>query len=63
WEAFIDSLLREWKTLNIVSVFVLSTPITLITVLLLFFSVSHCPMSLICSLMNFLYGCMYIIHF
>ncbi|KAG2014184.1 hypothetical protein CC2G_011027 [Coprinopsis cinerea AmutBmut pab1-1] len=66
WEAFIDSLLREWKTFNIVSALLASAivsmfqvpeavedPITRTAALL----------SLICALMSLSYGCMYIVRF
>ncbi|KIJ91361.1 hypothetical protein K443DRAFT_686120 [Laccaria amethystina LaAM-08-1] len=66
WEAFIDSLLREWKTLNVVSAVLTSTilailqipeasddPITRSTALL----------SFICSLMSLSYGYIYIVRF
>lgn len=66
WEMFIDSLLREWKTLNVVSALLASAiltifqipdaagdPVTRTTAIL----------SLICSLMSLTYGCMYIVRF
>ncbi|PPR00865.1 hypothetical protein CVT24_000317 [Panaeolus cyanescens] len=66
WTAFIDSLLKEWKTLNIISVLLLTAilsvlqldgagtdPITRFTALT----------SMICALMSLLFGCMYIIRF
>ncbi|KAI6119220.1 hypothetical protein EV401DRAFT_1861765 [Pisolithus croceorrhizus] len=66
WELFIDSLLREWKTLNIVSALLLSAilsmfqnqemaydPLVRTTALL----------SLTCALMSLLYGCVYIVRF
>ncbi|CAA7269657.1 unnamed protein product [Cyclocybe aegerita] len=66
WESFIDSLLREWKTLNVVSallgsaIFTIfqipeaaSDPITRTLALI----------SLICALMSLSYGCMYIVRF
>ncbi|KIJ58850.1 hypothetical protein HYDPIDRAFT_101875, partial [Hydnomerulius pinastri MD-312] len=66
WEAFIDSLLREWKTLNLVSALLLSAilsmfqnqemagdPVTRTAALL----------SLTCALMSLLYGCVYIVRF
>ncbi|KAF9527384.1 hypothetical protein CPB83DRAFT_856456 [Crepidotus variabilis] len=66
WEAFIDSVMREWKTLNIISVLLLSAILTLLQIdaaaadpvtrhLALF--------SLICSLISLLFGCMYIVRF
>ncbi|KAI6027084.1 hypothetical protein EDC04DRAFT_2899357 [Pisolithus marmoratus] len=66
WESFIDSLLREWKTLNLVSALLLSAilsmfqntemaydPLTRTTALL----------SLTCALMSLSYGCVYIVRF
>ncbi|KAJ7769068.1 hypothetical protein DFH07DRAFT_715511, partial [Mycena maculata] len=67
WEGFIDSLMREWKTLNIISVLLLSLvlfcptfpidaaahPITRTSALF----------SLVCAIMSLLYGCIYIIRF
>ncbi|KAF8066496.1 hypothetical protein FPV67DRAFT_1495041 [Lyophyllum atratum] len=66
WEHFIDSLIKEWKTLNIISALLLSAilttlqidgaitdPITRNTGLL----------SLVCGLMSILYGCLYILRF
>ncbi|KAF7317646.1 hypothetical protein MKEN_00852100 [Mycena kentingensis (nom. inval.)] len=64
WEEFIDSLMREWKTLNLVSVLLIA-----ILTLLQIDSASHpitrttALFSLICSLMSLLYGCIYIIRF
>ncbi|KAI6103112.1 hypothetical protein EDD16DRAFT_1644336 [Pisolithus croceorrhizus] len=64
WESFIDSLLREWKTLNIVSALLLSAilsmfqnqemaydPLVRMTALL----------SLTCALWSLVYGCIYIV--
>ncbi|KAF8638241.1 hypothetical protein AX17_002263 [Amanita inopinata Kibby_2008] len=66
WETFIDSLLREWKTLNLVSVLLLSAILTMLQLsraidepLILYSALA----SLLCSLMSLLYGCMYIIRF
>ncbi|KAJ6472660.1 hypothetical protein DFH09DRAFT_953981 [Mycena vulgaris] len=65
WEAFINSLMREWKTLNIISVLLLSAILTMLQLE----GAAH-PLirtsalcSLICALMSLLYGCMYIIRF
>ncbi|RDB30107.1 hypothetical protein Hypma_013948 [Hypsizygus marmoreus] len=66
WEGFIDSLLKEWKTLNIVSVLLLTAILTILQIE----SAAAEPItrntaiaSLICALMSLLYGCMYIIRF
>ncbi|KAG1724919.1 hypothetical protein EDB19DRAFT_1897842 [Suillus lakei] len=66
WEAFIDSLLREWKTLNLVSALLLSAilsmfqnteiaqdPVTRTAALL----------SLTSALMSLSFGCIYIVRF
>ncbi|TFK37836.1 hypothetical protein BDQ12DRAFT_631934 [Crucibulum laeve] len=66
WEYFIDSLMREWKTLNIVSVLLLSAILSMLQIeaaasdLLTRFSAL---LSLICALTSLLYGCMFIIRF
>ncbi|RDB30581.1 hypothetical protein Hypma_005923 [Hypsizygus marmoreus] len=66
WDAFIDSLVREWKTLNIVSVLLLSAILTILQIE----SAAADPItrnaaifSLLCALMSLLYGCIYIIRF
>ncbi|KIY72501.1 hypothetical protein CYLTODRAFT_417889 [Cylindrobasidium torrendii FP15055 ss-10] len=66
WEAFIDSLLREWKTLNVVSALLLSAIMTMFQVE----DAVNDPLtrtaallSLICALMSLSYGCMYIVRF
>ncbi|PPQ72920.1 hypothetical protein CVT24_000194 [Panaeolus cyanescens] len=66
WNEFVDALISEWNTLNIVSVLLLGAlltalqldgastdPLTRFTALI----------SMICSLMSLMYGCMYIIRF
>ncbi|KAF8075802.1 hypothetical protein FPV67DRAFT_1469317 [Lyophyllum atratum] len=66
WEAFIDSLLREWKTLNVVSALLLSAILTMFQIP----SAADDPvtrtaalLSLVCALMSLTYGCMYIVRF
>lgn len=66
WEVFIDSLLREWKTLNVVSALLLSAILTIFQVP----SAAGDPvtrtvalLSLVCGLMSLSYGCMYIVRF
>ncbi|KAJ7065400.1 hypothetical protein C8F01DRAFT_744447 [Mycena amicta] len=65
WDSFIDSLMREWKTLNVISVLLMSAILTLLQIE----NASHpiirttALFSLICSLMSLLYGCIYIIRF
>ncbi|KAH8105439.1 hypothetical protein BXZ70DRAFT_920863 [Cristinia sonorae] len=66
WELFIDSLLREWKTLNLVSAL-------LCTAILTMFQVPDAAgdpltrwaaiLSLVFALMSLTYGCMYIVQF
>ncbi|KAJ7579200.1 hypothetical protein C8J56DRAFT_868211 [Mycena floridula] len=65
WEAFIDSLLREWKTLNVVSALLLSAILTMFQI-----PSSTDPLtrtiallSLVCALMSLSYGCVYIVRF
>ncbi|KAH6916440.1 hypothetical protein BKA70DRAFT_1255789 [Coprinopsis sp. MPI-PUGE-AT-0042] len=66
WEAFIDSVMREWKTFNIISVLLLSAILTILQIdaaandaIIRYTALS----SLICALISLLYGCMYIIRF
>ncbi|KAF7309435.1 hypothetical protein MIND_00314300 [Mycena indigotica] len=65
WEGFIDTLVREWKTFNVISVLLMSAILTLLQI-----DGSSHPItrttalfSLICALMSLLYGCMFIIRF
>ncbi|KAF8883319.1 hypothetical protein CPB84DRAFT_1850966 [Gymnopilus junonius] len=66
WEAFIDSVMREWKTFNLISVLLLSAILTILQIQ----SAASDPItrytalfSLICALISLLFGCMYIIRF
>ncbi|KAG6811190.1 hypothetical protein H0H92_008630, partial [Tricholoma furcatifolium] len=66
WEDFIDSLLREWKTLNIISALLLSAILTLLQL----DGAGSDPVTrncsliaLICALLSLLFGCIYIIRF
>ncbi|KJA21607.1 hypothetical protein HYPSUDRAFT_202744 [Hypholoma sublateritium FD-334 SS-4] len=66
WEAFIDSLLREWKTLNLVSALLASAILTIFQIP----DAAGDPvtrtlalMSLVCALMSLSYGCIYIVRF
>ncbi|KIY44695.1 hypothetical protein FISHEDRAFT_77314 [Fistulina hepatica ATCC 64428] len=66
WEAFIDSLMREWKTLNLVSALLLSAIMSMFQVQAATDDpVIRTPalLSLICALMSLSYGCMYIVRF
>ncbi|TFY76837.1 hypothetical protein EWM64_g7176 [Hericium alpestre] len=66
WEAFIDSLIREWKTLNVVSALLLSAILTMFQIP----DAANDPLtrtaallSLVCALMSLSYGCIYIVRF
>ncbi|KAF9224568.1 hypothetical protein BS17DRAFT_766562 [Gyrodon lividus] len=66
WEAFIDSLMREWKTLNLVSALLLSAILSMFQNQ----EMSNDPLvrtaallSLTCALMSLCYGCVYIVRF
>ncbi|KIM38640.1 hypothetical protein M413DRAFT_29891 [Hebeloma cylindrosporum] len=66
WQTFIDSLMREWKTLNIIAVLLLSAILSLFQIQ----SAANDPLtrysallSMICALMSLIYGCIYIIRF
>ncbi|TFK20232.1 hypothetical protein FA15DRAFT_600104 [Coprinopsis marcescibilis] len=66
WEGFIDSVLREWKTFNIISVLLLSAILTILQIDAAandYLTRYTALASLICALMSLLYGCMYIIRF
>ncbi|RDB16437.1 hypothetical protein Hypma_002758 [Hypsizygus marmoreus] len=66
WESFIDALMREWKTINIISVLLLSAIIGTLQIDAAFSDPlvrNTALMSLICALMSLLYGGMYIIRF
>jgi len=66
WETFVDTLIREWKTLNLVSVL-------LCTAILTMFQIQDAAgdpltrfaalFSLIFSIMSLTYGCIYIVQF
>lgn len=66
WEQFIDSLMREWKTLNLVSVLLCTTVLTMFQIP----DAAGDPLtrwsallSLIFSIMSLTYGCIYIVQF
>ncbi|KAL1730273.1 hypothetical protein EV714DRAFT_250502, partial [Schizophyllum commune] len=60
WETFIDSLLREWKTQNVISALLLSyIDVAADDVV----TRTACILALIAALMSLLYGCLYIIRF
>ncbi|KAG1800327.1 uncharacterized protein HD556DRAFT_1230443 [Suillus plorans] len=66
WEAFIDSLLREWKTLNLVSALLLSAILSMFQNTMM----AQDPvirtaalLSLTSALMSLFFGCIYIVRF
>ncbi|KAI6103107.1 hypothetical protein EDD16DRAFT_1494349 [Pisolithus croceorrhizus] len=64
WELFIESLLREWKTLNIVSALLLSAILSMLQNQEMAYDPSVRTLALVsltCALMSLIYGCMYII--
>ncbi|KAF9477260.1 hypothetical protein BDN70DRAFT_762261, partial [Pholiota conissans] len=66
WEFFIDSLMREWRTLNIVSVLLLSAILSILQIEMAVndpVTVYTALLSMLCALMSLLYGCVYIIRF
>ncbi|KAJ2932784.1 hypothetical protein H1R20_g4311, partial [Candolleomyces eurysporus] len=66
WESFIDSLMREWKTLNIITVLLLSAILTILQIDAAAadpISRYSALLSLVCAFMSLLYGCIYIIRF
>lgn len=66
WEDFIDSLLREWKTLNLVSALICSAIVTMFQVPEMAYDPitrTAALMSLVCALMSLAFGCLFIIRF
>ncbi|EJU05963.1 hypothetical protein DACRYDRAFT_73183 [Dacryopinax primogenitus] len=65
WEEFIDHVIKEWKTLNLVSALLLTAILTLFQIEVSNEPVTHtCGLlSLVCALMSLIFGCMYIIRF
>ncbi|TFK28947.1 hypothetical protein FA15DRAFT_664591 [Coprinopsis marcescibilis] len=66
WEQLIDTLLKEWKTVNLVSVLLLSAIVSLLQIE----AAGGDPVvrytalySLICALISLLLGCLYIVRF
>lgn len=66
WEHFVDTLLKEWKTLNVVSALLTSAVLTILQI----DTAAADPvvrttalLALVCTLMSLLYGCLYIIRF
>ncbi|TFK28948.1 hypothetical protein FA15DRAFT_664592 [Coprinopsis marcescibilis] len=66
WQHFIDTLIKEWKTLNIISVLLLSAILSLLQIEsanadpLLHYAAIY---SLVCALISLLLGCVYIVRF
>ncbi|GBE85243.1 hypothetical protein SCP_0704300 [Sparassis crispa] len=66
WEIFIDSLLREWKTLNLVSALFCTAILTMFQIEAAAndsFARSAALFSLVFALMSLCYGCVYIVRF
>ncbi|EDR03357.1 uncharacterized protein LACBIDRAFT_331715 [Laccaria bicolor S238N-H82] len=66
WEAFINSLLKEWKTLNLVSALLIPTLLAILQIPEAaddLITRSTALLSLICALMSLSYGCIYIVRF
>ncbi|KAI5835644.1 hypothetical protein K523DRAFT_377783 [Schizophyllum commune Tattone D] len=66
WETFINSLLREWKTQNIISALLLSALLSMLQIDEAASDIvtrTACLLSLTAALMSLLYGCLYIIRF
>ncbi|KAF9449379.1 hypothetical protein P691DRAFT_653906, partial [Macrolepiota fuliginosa MF-IS2] len=66
WEEFIDNLMREWKTLNIISGLLLSGILTILQVdgANTDTITRHAALcSLLCALLSLMYGCFFIIRF
>ncbi|KAL1734200.1 hypothetical protein EV714DRAFT_269123 [Schizophyllum commune] len=66
WEHFVENLLKEWKTLNVVSALLTSAVLTILQI----DAAAADPvvrttalLALVCTLMSLLYGCLYIIRF
>nr|GAT50483.1 tartrate transporter [Mycena chlorophos] len=66
WEDFVTSLIKEWKTLNVVSALLLSAILTLLQIAPALASPTTRTLSLlslVCALMSLCYGCVYIVRF
>ncbi|TFK67812.1 hypothetical protein BDN72DRAFT_879402 [Pluteus cervinus] len=66
WEKLVSSLVKEWKTLNLVSALLLSAIFSMFqlnTVSDDSLTRTFALLSLVCALMSLLYGCIYIIRF
>ncbi|EIM85322.1 uncharacterized protein STEHIDRAFT_60002 [Stereum hirsutum FP-91666 SS1] len=66
WETFVDSLIKEWKTFNLVSALLLSAILTMFQIpTAAVDTVVRTPalLSMVCALMSLCYGCVYIVRF
>ncbi|TFK70817.1 hypothetical protein BDN72DRAFT_838491 [Pluteus cervinus] len=66
WESFVESLIKEWETLNVVAALLLSAIFTIFQIDRAAndnLTVTFAILSFACALMGLLYGCMYIIRF
>ncbi|KAF7327238.1 hypothetical protein MKEN_00301000 [Mycena kentingensis (nom. inval.)] len=66
WEDFVSSLIKEWKTLNVVSALLLSAILTLFQLPAAAndsLTRTAALISLVCGLMSLCYGCVYIVRF
>ncbi|TFK67679.1 hypothetical protein BDN72DRAFT_879516 [Pluteus cervinus] len=66
WEHFLDSAMREWKIMNLVSVLLLGAIASLLQIDLVVVDPlvrTAAFVSMVCALMSLLYGCMYSIRF
>ncbi|KAF7311857.1 hypothetical protein MIND_00196400 [Mycena indigotica] len=66
WEDFVSSLIKEWKTLNVVSALLLSAILALLQLppaAADSITRTAALISLVCALMSLCYGCMYIVRF
>ncbi|GJJ07955.1 hypothetical protein Clacol_002162 [Clathrus columnatus] len=66
WEGFIESVLKEWKTLNVISALLLTAVLAILQIEGVSRSLvirSSASLSLICGLMSLVYGGVYILRF
>ncbi|KAF8509637.1 hypothetical protein JB92DRAFT_2729700 [Gautieria morchelliformis] len=66
WENFVESVLKEWKTLNVVSALLMTAILTILQIIGESTTAvirTSAFLSLICALMSLLYGCVYILRF
>ncbi|KAG8935476.1 hypothetical protein FRC02_008027 [Tulasnella sp. 418] len=65
WEDFVETLLKEWKTLNVVSALLLSAILTIFQINGTDQPVTRTAAlcSLVCALVSLIYGCVYVVRF